>query len=146
MEEEKHFEQIGAFLVFQEIAKDWYNRRANFILEKDDMFLDLQLMPGRLNTPFTQIPQSLRLTAEFISVNNLNPKYISAIAYEALAIVAEKRYGFHSFEEKNLPADYVEGFRGYYENFSSRAKKGKDMGKIMIFFMTKIEFLKLFLS
>ncbi|MCF7833655.1 MAG: hypothetical protein K9L98_00845 [Candidatus Pacebacteria bacterium] len=137
--------KLGVLLVFdREANTQWESANKIFALKKGDQYIDVHLPPiskeKRIDL-FTQAKHSFELLACYIKEQNLNPKYVMGVTYEKLAGVAI-RYGFETLA-LDIPEDIREGVERVYTRFRE-PKDGESMGKILLCFQTKEDFLARF--
>ncbi|OGD83632.1 hypothetical protein A2165_03030 [Candidatus Curtissbacteria bacterium RBG_13_40_7] len=137
---EKHGAHLGIFLLYDRFARrDWSDPETGFDLHRGECFLDVNLW---LDTSATrdEIEDSLKGLAYYVN-EDPDLKYVLGVTYEKLARLS-LHYGF-TLSEKPFP-DFTSLMRKYYPK-TPRGIAGKPMGKIMLVFQEREQFLRRFL-
>lgn len=143
--------QLGIFFFIDSRSKyNWGEPNSDFFLTEGESFIDIHLPPikpeERRNLR-TKAEKSFQLLAEYIIEHNLKPKYILGVSYEKLSNLA-KYFGFKVIEIP-IPEKIREAVEKVYQKlieteYIARNKQPRPMGKILLCYMTKENFLERF--
>jgi hypothetical protein len=136
--------QLGIFMVKESKTRIEYNDpTTGFSIKPGDEVLDLHMPPvPQDQRTLSAATRSMGLIAEYMQNHNINPKYIIGITYERLARVS--RFQRFTVVDIPIPDDIREGIERVYHKIAEPGLKDKPMGKIMLCYQTREDFMRRF--
>ena len=142
----RQWKQLGLFIVIDRTSRiDWVDKKNRFEVKKGDSILDIHLptVPQDQRNPASmvrEVHRSMQLIAEYVTQQDLHPKYLMGVTFEKLARVS-RRQGFTVIEPE-VPEDIKRGVENVYMRFGDLGVNERSMGKILLCYQSTDKFLQ----
>lgn len=136
--------QLGIFMVKESKTRiDYDDPTTGFSIKPGDEVLDLHMPPvPQDKRTLSAATRSMALIAEYMQRHDINPQYIVGVTYERLAQVS--RFQGFTVVDIPIPDDVRKRVERVYQKIAEPGLKDKPMGKVMLCYQTREDFMRRF--